>query len=681
MIDAAQSASAHLTTAHRALELSDQAVIVSSASGEVSFWNSASNALYGWTAEEAVGASLRNLMGGYPDHVTQRFVEKGFWEGDLTRRRRSGQEIRVRMKLARGDGDDRIEIASLVTSDHPAEERLRGIEYRYRNLFGAVAASFWELDFGALAGMLAALPQAARDDLAAYFRSDPEFVRKMMRATRVIDVNERSVELFEGSKATLLKTPLDVYWPDESVRDYANAVVAAVGGAKRFVAETRVKSLSGRVFEAIFTTSFLPETVGRGTLLIGFTDVSDRVRAVSELKSANMRYRMFLNLPSIAFCEMDCRPLYEALETLRREGVRDLPAYIDQHPEFVDFALEGTRFEHVNDAGVTLYGAKSQADLVGRSLTGIFPARSEVFRRSIERRFAGEAVFQDEILTRRLDGRIIPTLFCRVIYPGKDWDGKALAAQIDISEQVRVRSELDRTRRDLERAARISTLGELSASIVHEIGQPITALTVNSGTAERLSRMPAPDMELLGRVVGRIGRDAERMRAIVERIRAMAANEPINLVGLSIGKVIAEAHDLLRQQLAEQHASLVYALDPSLPPVRGDRIQLQQVLINLVMNSVQAMKQVSVKDRTIEITVQVETDHLVVSVTDNGPGFGPGAEEDVFRGFNSGKQGGLGIGLSICRTIIEGHGGRITAGNRVDVAGACVSFCLPVLVD
>jgi PAS domain-containing protein len=148
-----------------------------------------------------------------------------------------------------------------MSSEQPtqtAEDALRESEYRYRNLFQAMAASFWELDFTPVGAMLRQLRAEGVKDYAAYFVEHPDFVRAMMRATRVIDVNDQTVALFgRGDKAELLR-PLDEYWPEESNHVYAASVVAAVSGKASYAAECKLRRLNGETFDTLFTACFAP---------------------------------------------------------------------------------------------------------------------------------------------------------------------------------------------------------------------------------------------------------------------------------------------------------------------------------------------------------------------------------------------------------------------------------------
>lgn len=660
--------------------------VIASSEGRISGWNLAASALYGWQPHEANGSALADLLGSYPPEAVDALICDGRWEGMLERTRFDGHSIMVRVKCmvnppGAAEKPAIIEVSSLVDEMHPAEIRLKASEYRYRNLFGAVAASFWELDFSGVGRILAELSEAARENLAVHLADNPELVREMMRATRIVDINQRTLELFgPGTKRQLLAASLEAYWPDASTKDYAASVVAAVSGQPHFVCETRVRSLGGREFDVLFTVSFLPDTVGKGNLLIGVTDISDRVKASQELDLASKRHRMFYEIPSIAISEMDSSRLIQHFEALRREGVQDIEKYIGDNPEFMDFALDALRFVDVNEAAVRIFGAQSREDLIGRSLKGIFEPGRDAFRHSVQANFRGEPVFQTELRMKRLDGAMVDTLFCRVVSEPYD-RGKVLAAQIDITEQVRGREELDRLQRQLTHASRISLLGELSASIAHEISQPITAIANSAVAAGRIAQQPQIPQKHLVTLSERILRDAVRAGEIISRIRAMATNRNIELIDVDIERVVSDAHQLVARELRDHEIAISFAYDRTLPTIRGDSVQLQQVMVNLIMNAVQAMEATKQPDRRLRISVVRELDAILVRVTDSGPGFPNDQLDSAIKSFHSTKPHGLGLGLSICRSIIEGHGGRISIANNKSRSGATVTLELPIMAS
>nr|WP_315380897.1 ATP-binding protein [uncultured Sphingomonas sp.] len=663
------------------LDLSSESMISTAAGAAITSWNLAATALYGWQPQEALGRPLAELLGAYPDSAAEELRSRGIWQGCVERRRRDGTATTVRVRLASCTGADEewMEVSDPVDTAHPAEVALAASEYRYRNLFGAVAASFWELDFSGVGVLLRQLREQGVTDVAAHLRANPAIVRAMMRSTRIVDINDRSIEMFgPGTKRDLITTPLDRYWPKASTGDFTESVLSAIGGKPRHVAETRMRARDGREFDVLFTVSFLPGTVGTGTLLVGFTDITDRVQATRQRDEASTRRKMLLDVPTLALSELAAPDTRAMFSRLRAEGVTDIRAYIDAHPGFVDQLAGNLRFTSVNDAAVRLYGARSADELIGRSLTGLIQPGCEVLRRSIEGSYDCEMVFQAEVRMFRLDGTPFDTLFCRVSNPDPA-SAEVLVAQIDISEQVKARVEIERMRQQASHASRIALLGQLSASIVHEISQPVTAIAMHAAAAERLARAPEPALEKLGKITGQIGQNALRVGKIIQRIRALAANREMPMVPLSLTDILAETRLLLRQELTERGVQVTLSRDANVPEVCGDRIQLQQLLANLMVNAIQAMEASPHGKRRIDLTLRTRDGLVLAEVADSGPGLSADFVAAPFQSFRTTKPDGLGIGLTICRSIAEAHNGRLEVRDRADGPGAIFTLVLPAV--
>ncbi len=397
-----------------------------------------------------------------------------------------------------------------------AETALRESEYRYRNLFQAMAASFWELDFSGVGALLRELKAAGVRDYPAHFRSHPEFVRRMMRATRVIDVNDQAVAVFGcGDKAAMLES-VEPFWPESSNAVYADSVIAAITGRASYSAECKVRAVDGRELDALFTACFPANSVLNGKLLIGVIDISERVRA------------------------------QDMLQRLQAE------------------------FAH---------------------------------------------------------------------------------------------------------AARVSMLGELTASIAHEVNQPLAAIATNASAGARWLDRPEPDLVETRILIDAIVADASRAAGIVGRVRDMAAHRAPERTAVSINGAIEEAFLFLRQELRAHDVALTLHLGHDLPLVMADRMQLQQVVVNLAVNAMQAMTHQEVGARSLSVTSAQAGGGVSVTVQDSGPGIATENLDRLFQSFFSAKETGMGMGLAICRSIVELHGGSITVANG-DAGGACFTFTI-----
>lgn len=508
-------------------DLVHESIFARGLDGRIRSWNPASAELYGWTAEQAVGQDVHALLGtvhAEPLETLQaRLLESGRWDGELVRKAADGSErsIEARWSLRRDAGGQPVEIIEIgrdISRRRAAETALRRSERRYSSLFQAMAASFWELDFTPVGGMLKALRSAGVTDFAAHFREHPEFVRAMMAETRVVDVNETTLQMFGVGDRESLHASVEPYWSDEGAPVYAAAVLAAISGKPYLKTETKLRRHDGTDFDVVFTASFPDESVARGTLLVGVVDISERIRA---------------------------------------------------------------------------------------------------------------------------------------------------------------QTALSRFQADFAHAARVSMLGELTASIAHEVNQPLAAIATNGAAGLRWLGRAEPNVDQALKLTERIVADAQRAGDIIARIRDMAANRHQPPEQLSVNAVVQEAAQFLRHELQGQGATLVLTLDPDLPPVTADRTQLQQVLVNLSVNAVQAMTGAGIKAGEIHIrTSPAGAGGVSVTVRDTGPGLAEAEKDQLFRSFFTTKATGMGMGLAICRSILEAHGGSINAANAPE-GGAVFTLILP----
>jgi C4-dicarboxylate-specific signal transduction histidine kinase len=221
-------------------------------------------------------------------------------------------------------------------------------------------------------------------------------------------------------------------------------------------------------------------------------------------------------------------------------------------------------------------------------------------------------------------------------------------------------------------------LGELVASIAHEVNQPIAATVTNAQAALRWLRFDPPKLDEVQRTLERIVRNAARAGDVVQRIRNLVKKAPLRDDRVDINAAIREVVELTRSEAMKNGVLVRTELADSVPPVRGDRVELQQVILNLVINAVEATSALTEGPRELQIvTGRIEPDHALIAVRDTGPGLAPAVEENLFKAFHTTKPNGLGLGLSICRSIVESRGGRMWATANTP-RGAVFQFTLPV---
>ena len=282
----------------------------------------------------------------------------------------------------------------------------------------------------------------------------------------------------------------------------------------------------------------------------------------------------------------------------------------------------------------------------------------------------------------RKDGSRVPVLMGSTLFEESGNEG--LAFVLDLTERKRAERDvklgteaLREMRLQLEHANRLATMGQLTASIAHEVNQPIGASVTNAQAALRWLDGPKPDLEEARQALGRIVRDGDRAGAVVGRIRDLVKKAPPRKDLVEINSAIREIIEVTWNEALKNGVSVQTELAEDLPVIHGDRVELQQVLLNLIINAVEAMRDVSEGPRDVLVmSAKTEADEVLVSVRDSGPGIAPAIRDSLFKAFQTTKPSGLGLGLSICRSIVESHGGRLWASANAP-RGVVFQFTLP----
>jgi PAS domain S-box-containing protein len=810
-------------------------------SGEL-FWSAETFSIFGYDPATRPSVELA-LQRVHPDDLS--FVRQAIERAEQDRQAfdfehrllmpdGSVKYLHVVAHAATGDPDNPYFIGAVmdVTARKRTEEALQRSEHRYHSLFRAMAASFWELDISGVNDMLRDLRRSGVTDFRRHFADNPDFVRQLMRATRVVDVNDQSVALFGRGRKEELLGNFEPFWPEESTHVYAEGVLQSIARAPNYSTETRLRRIDGSLFDALFTAAYPPEGVGEATLvigviditarkqayaaleqseqryrhlfdympvallqfdarerarlleglraqgvtdlgayldanpdferrvwggtsvevanermvqllgardaseltgstahlwgkspgafrrslesryrgetafeeetkivtldgrvidvlctiarpekigktLLGFVDVTERVRAQEALRSSEQRYRHLFQQMPIALWQLDTRSLIELFDRVRAEGVTDLGAYFDLHPDFPSRAMDAVIIEEVNERALELFGARHASEMAG-PVTRYWQASPDTNRRALESRFRGEPTFQEETKVVTLDGRVVDVLLTAA-RPGLISDPRiSLVGFVDISERVRARELLQQVQADFAHAARVSTLGELTASIAHEVNQPLAAIATNGEAGLRWLDRAEPDVAEARALTRRMVADARRAADVIARIRAMATRRAPEQTLLSVDEVIREALLFLRAEIQSHPLRVTHHPAPAAPTVLADRTQLQQVIVNLAVNAIQAMAHAGTARQTLVIrTAFSDPQTLSCTLEDSGPGITPEHLDHLFDSFFTTKDAGMGLGLPICRSIIEAHGGRIRADNGSAHGGARFTFTLP----
>jgi signal transduction histidine kinase len=395
--------------------------------------------------------------------------------------------------------------------------------------------------------------------------------------------------------------------------------------------------------------------------------------ARSEHRFLSVCYEM-----NIAFAETDTVLTKRLIDEAKAGGVTDFQTFVTEHPGIVARSRAGIRLIAMNDAVGHMLGYASGAEVLALPHTAFIEDPDRALLMQLEAIFEGRRRSTGSATFIRKDGSRILVAF-QVNYPS-DWT-YGLVTYIDITEELRAHELVLAANEELARANRAATMGALSTSLAHELNQPITALAIDTRTTLRFLDQDPPDMTQGIGALERITRNVDRVNAIVRRTREQVVKGRRRTEAVALCDLALETQALLQRDLGNRDAILHIRCAPELPQVSVDRVELQQVLVNLIINAADAMTGLVDRPRLIEIDIEATSDEdVVVTVADNGPGI---AEEDksrVFQPFFTTKPEGMGMGLQICRSLVEAFGGALTVTNRPE-GGAIFRFTLPVVAQ
>jgi len=320
-----------------------------------------------------------------------------------------------------------------------------------------------------------------------------------------------------------------------------------------------------------------------------------------------------------------------------------------------------------SDEAARIYGYESDTKpSVELVLQRVHPDDIAIVQREIDRARQGEQEFDFELRLMMPDGTIkyVYALAHLLKDGGSD---EIVGALMDITAAKQAQDALSKAQAELAHVTRVTSLGELAASIAHEVNQPLSAIVTNGAAGLRWLDRESPVLDEVRSSLESIIGDAKRASEVIHKIRTFAKKTNPEMNQLHINDVVDEAVSLIKREAFDHRVTMRLQLASGLPSVRGDRIQLQQVIFNLAINGVQAMTMVADRPRVLFIRTQLlEPDQVLVAVEDGGVGIEPENLNRLFSAFYTTKPNGLGMGLSICRSIIEAHGGRVWASRNSD---------------
>ncbi len=329
----------------------------------------------------------------------------------------------------------------------------------------------------------------------------------------------------------------------------------------------------------------------------------------------------------------------------------------------------------VNEAYCRFFG-RSQEELIGRSLLELIPEEEREATRSRIRALIEERpVDPDDIQVARPDGSFTWLHWVDHVIRGRD--GRVAELQ-SIGRDITDRKNAEGAQRHLAQAARLAQLGELTASIAHEINQPLGAILSNADAAEML--LKSGHLDEIGEILADIRRDDVRAGEVISRVRALVSRRQTDLESVDLRDVTGQVVRLAEAEARRRGVSIALEFEPSLPYVHADRVLLQQVLLNLILNGIDAMADALPDERRLSITAGSAGAFVEVAVADSGHGISDRLLPHIFDSFVTSREDGMGLGLAISRSIVQAHGGRIWAENNPR-AGSTLRFTLPIEND
>jgi C4-dicarboxylate-specific signal transduction histidine kinase len=307
------------------------------------------------------------------------------------------------------------------------------------------------------------------------------------------------------------------------------------------------------------------------------------------------------------------------------------------------------------------------------ALDVVHPADREPLDRALRQAAAADRELDIEYRVLEPDGDV--RWFAARGRAAAQGDDRLRGVALDITARKAAELQATKDRIALTHMTRVSTLGQLSASIAHQLNQPLAAILGNAEVASTMLSQSQPDVAELKEICQDIIKDDSRAAEVIRRLSALYKRGEMKLAPLDINELVTETLELLRTELMTRHVATIAELAPTLPAVDGERVQLQQVLLNLILNAAEAMSGVEAARRRLIVRTQLEGSNVCVDVIDTGVGITPQSLDAVFDAFWSSKEGGTGVGLAICRSIVTAHRGTLSASNNPD--GACFRASWP----
>jgi PAS domain S-box-containing protein len=583
------------------LEMAHDAIIVRGMSDEISYWNSGAEETYGWRRNEALGKLAPVLLGSvYPaENSTEKVVREGRWEGELTQTRKDGKAIVVasRWALLRDETGRPSAILQINTDITQQKQAVEALRE---------SEARWRAVFESSAAGIALISPEGH-----FIASNPAY-QKMLDYT---------ADELRGLLSTQVTYPED--------RDATQQAIGELLGGKRDYLEIEKRYLR-KVGACIWARVRISAVFGEGGvprfLLAIAEDITERKRVSEDMRKLAALVENSTDFIGIASCEGEA--LFINATGRRLVGLaagKPLQGF-----RILEFVAEHDRTRVENE---------------------VLPAAAR------DGRWEGETIFRNF-----QTGESIP-MWQHIFFITEEDSGKRIAIATvsrDITERKRSEQNLQAAQAELAHMSRVATMGELAASIAHEVNQPLAAVVTNANACLRWLRAAQPNLEEGRAAVDRIVREGNRAADIIGRIRSLLKKSPRQVAAFAMNDLVNEVLLLTNHEIRRHGVSLRTELAPDIREILGDSVQLRQAILNLIMNAIEATSAALEGPRELLVSSRNEPPaSVVVAVRDSGAGIAPRHLDQIFKPFFTTKSSGLGMGLAITKSAIEAHGGRL----------------------
>lgn len=397
---------------------------------------------------------------------------------------------------------------------------------------------------------------------------------------------------------------------------------------------------------------------------------------IAIIGESERRYRTIFLAAGVAILEMDFSALKARLDQMRTTGASSIDDVLRHEPGFARDALGMMKLINANDTTLTSFSAPDLGTFRQKLPTLVPKEMEPSIWQLLDAIWQGRMNFESESVMDAVDGRRLNVLYTVAMPTDRPALDLVLVSIIDVTARRQAENGLHQAQAELAHVSRVATLGELTVSIAHEVNQPLAGVVTNGEAGLRWLKRAEPDLGEVNASMERMIADAKRASEVIRRLRALSSKATPQTVPIDMNDLVHDTLTLVQREIASQQVALKLSMGEGVTRISGDRVQLQQVFINLIVNAIQAMAGTPTGQRELTITTRSTDDGVAVEVTDTGPGFAPADAASLFTAFFTTKAEGMGMGLSICRSIVEAHGGRLKASSPL-TGGASFEFSLP----